>query len=85
MRLIYGLFGVLLFVFVLGFAIKNAEPVIVHYYLGIAWQLPLSLLVLITLFVGVAIGLIASLFPYVKQRRALLALQRELQTLKPNE
>lgn len=83
MRLIYFILYTLLFVLLLGFGLKNADPVVLHYYLGIAWQAPLSLMVLILICIGVAAGIIGLLPIFIKQRRELIALRREIKTLKP--
>ncbi|HSH72490.1 MAG TPA: LapA family protein [Methylophilaceae bacterium] len=64
---------------------KNVEPVALHYYLGYAWQAPLSLMLLITFFFGIVVGVVACLPSVIRQRRDLLALKRELKTLKPTE
>ena len=85
MRFIYTTFGILFFILLLGFALKNVEPVVLHYYLGYAWQAPLSLMLLITFFFGIVIGLIACVPSLIRQRRELLALKRELKTLKTND
>ena len=52
-------FIIALFIIILGitFAILNAEPVTVHYYVGIK-QLPLSFIMAITLSIGITIGLL---------------------------
>lgn len=83
MRLIYLILYSLLFILLLGFGLKNADPVVLHYYLGIAWQAPLSLMVLILISIGVAAGIIGLLPIFIKQRRELVALRREIKTLKP--
>jgi uncharacterized integral membrane protein len=81
MKTIYSLFGFALFVMLLGFALKNSEPVSLQYYLGFVWQAPLSLMLLIAFSIGVIIGIIACLSPLIGQRKRLLALQRELNAL----
>jgi uncharacterized integral membrane protein len=81
MRYVYTVLSILLFFAVLGFAIKNAEPVTLHYYLGLAWRAPLVLVVLASVAVGVALGIFACLGLIVRQRRRLAALQREISTL----
>lgn len=83
MRLIYFILYSVLFTLLLGFGLKNAEPVVLHYYLGIAWQAPLSLMVLILISIGVAAGIIGLLPIFIKQRRELVALRREVKALKP--
>ncbi len=78
MRYFYTLLGFILFMMALGFALKNAHPVTLYYYLGFAWQAPLVLVLLVTLCVGALAGILACLPLMIRQRRRLLAQQREL-------
>lgn len=80
MRYIYGLLTAILFFAVLGFAAKNADPVTLHYYLGLAWSAPLVLVVLASFALGAACGIIACLGLVVRQRRAANAIRQELAT-----
>ena len=84
MRYVYLTLFFLLFVLLLGFALKNAEIVELHYYLGFIWRAPLSLMLLIAFFIGTVAGMIACLNPIIRQRRQLIALQRELRQLDPH-
>jgi uncharacterized integral membrane protein len=81
MRYLYATLGFFLFLVVLGFALKNADPITLHYYLGVAWQAPLSLTLLIAFFVGIVAGLAACLSLLITQRRQLGELRHELSTL----
>ncbi|HZV62685.1 MAG TPA: LapA family protein [Methylophilaceae bacterium] len=81
MRFIYFLAGLLLFILLLGFALKNNTPVELHYYLGYTWRAPLSLLMLITFSCGVLLGIIACISSLIRQRRRNMALERELKAL----
>lgn len=83
MRFLYLISGAVLFLLLLGFALKNTTPVELHYYLGYAWQAPLSLMLLITVVCGIVAGVIACVPVLIRQRRELLALKRELNVLKP--
>ncbi len=78
MRYVYGLLTGILFFAVLGFAVKNAEPVTLQYYLGLSWSAPLALVVLASFTLGAACGILASLGLVVRQRRAANAIRREL-------
>ncbi len=81
MRYLYTLTGFLIFLIALGFALKNAEPITLRYYLGFAWQAPLSLTLLVAFVAGVVAGLAACFSLLISQRRRLTGLQRELDTL----
>ena len=47
MRYLSWLFGFVLFLLALGFAVKNSDTVVVHYYLGYQWQASLVLVMLV--------------------------------------
>lgn len=68
----------LVFMLVLLFAMKNTDPVTLHFYLGQSLSAPLALVLFLTLCVGALLGLVASLERVVAQRREILALKREL-------
>jgi uncharacterized integral membrane protein len=67
------------FVVVLLFAIKNAEPVTLRFYFDTAWQTPLVLLVLVSFAAGAVFGVIACLPALARQRREALGLRKELE------
>ncbi len=72
---------ILIFVLLLGFAVKNLEPVTLNYFLGYQWQEPLVVILLAFTVLGVIIGLLASMSTLFRQRRELQALRRELRRL----
>lgn len=77
LRFITPIIGSAVFVSALGFAIKNSEQVTLHYYLGVAWQAPLVVILFIAFVLGTVAGVAAS-FSYVyRQRREILGLKRE--------
>jgi uncharacterized integral membrane protein len=78
MRYLSWLLGFALFLLALGFAVKNSAPVVIQYYLGYQWQMPLVLALLIFFAAGVVTGVTASLSFIFKQRREILSLKREL-------
>jgi uncharacterized integral membrane protein len=71
------------FVVVLLFAIKNAEPVTLRFYFGAAWQTPLVLLVLASFAAGAVFGVIACLPALARRRREVVRLQKELDVRQP--
>ncbi len=72
---------IVIFVLLLGFAVKNLDPVTLDYFLGYQWQEPLVVILLAFTVVGVIIGLLASLSTLFRQRREIQALRRELRRL----
>lgn len=84
MRIIYTALGTALFFLLMGFALKNAYPVTLFYYLGFSWQAPLSLLMFFVLLIGVVAGLLAITPIAISQRRELSQLKKENAALKNN-
>jgi len=82
MRYLSGLLKITLFVFLLGFAVKNSELVTLRYYFGYQWKVPLVLIILIFLAVGAALGVAACLGYLFRQRRELQRLRQALSATK---
>jgi putative membrane protein len=78
MRYLVWLLRLTLFLLLLGFALKNSDPVVVHYYFGAEWRAPLVFVLLICLVAGAALGILAGLGQLFRQRREILDLKREL-------
>ena len=77
---------ILVFILLLGFAIKNVETVTVKYFLNYQWQGPLIVFLLVFFISGVVVGLLVAMGSLFKQRRELQRLRRELNQLeKVNE
>ncbi len=66
------------FVVLLGFAIKNTDPVSVHYFLGWEWRAPLALVLLVFFIAGAALGVMAGAAWLYRHRREVIQLRREL-------
>lgn len=81
MRYLYKILGFAFFLVVLGFTLKNTQPVTINYYLGIQWNAPLILILFITFCTGAFFGILASLSLVVKHRRKRLNLEKELKKL----
>ena len=80
MRYLIWLLRAVLFVLLLGFAVKNDQPVVLKYFFGYEWQASLVVILLVFFTVGVLIGVLAMLGNIFRQRRELAALRRELQS-----
>lgn len=78
MRYLSWVLRIVLFLLLLGFAIKNSELVTLRYYLGYEWQAPLVLIIFLFLLIGVVIGGAANLGFVFKQKREILGLKKEL-------
>ncbi|MBK8569338.1 MAG: DUF1049 domain-containing protein [Nitrosomonadales bacterium] len=78
MRYMIWLLRTVLFLFLLGFAIKNDQPVVLHYFFGYEWQTSLILILFLFFAVGVSVGVVAVLGNIFRQRREIAILKREL-------
>ncbi|OGI42115.1 MAG: hypothetical protein A2150_02670, partial [Candidatus Muproteobacteria bacterium RBG_16_64_11] len=76
--LFYGVLVLIVLVFGLGFVAKNAEPVSLVYYFGLDWKAPLAVMLLVSLGIGVALGLMASLGMVLRMQRRLVKARREI-------
>jgi uncharacterized integral membrane protein len=61
----------LLFVLILGFALKNSHTAVFHSYLGYVWQAPLIVMLGLAFLLGALIGVLAVLPTLFRQRREL--------------
>ncbi len=78
MRYLVWPLRVLLFLLLLGFAVKNDQPVVLSYFFGYQWQASLIVILLVFFSAGVLIGVASMLASMLRQRRELAAAQREL-------
>jgi uncharacterized integral membrane protein len=69
---------VLLFLVLLGFAIKNTDPVAVRFYLGGEWEAPLVFVLLAAFVAGAAAGVVATLGVVFRKRREIAGLRKQL-------
>ena len=81
MRYLLTALRIVLFILILGFAIKNSQPTELHYYLGVSWEAPLTLILLITFVIGMLAGIIACVGTIIRQKRQLMALNKELKQI----
>jgi uncharacterized integral membrane protein len=75
MRTLSWIAKLALFLLLLGFALKNTEPVAVRYFLGQEWRAPLSLVLLLFFGAGAGLGALAVLGALYRSRRELSALR----------
>jgi len=78
MKYLIWLLRTFLFLILLGFAVKNDEPVVVRYFFGYEWHASLVLVLLIFFAAGAAIGMLAVLGNMLRQRKEIAALKNEL-------
>lgn len=77
MRYLIWFSRILLFLLLLGFTVRNAETVTLHYYFGYEWHAPLVLVILLFFALGVAIGVLSCLGRIFRQRRKIAALRKK--------
>ena len=78
MRYLTWLLRIVIFLILLGFAVKNDQPVVLRYFLGYEWQASLVVILLLFFAVGVGVGMLALLGNVFRQRKEIAALNREL-------
>lgn len=78
MRYLIWSLRAVLFLLLLGFAVKNDQPVVLRYFFGYEWQTSLVVVLLCFFALGIVIGLLAMLGSMFRQRRELAAVRREL-------
>ncbi|MEW5889355.1 MAG: LapA family protein [Pseudomonadota bacterium] len=84
MRYLIRSLWLVVFVFLLGFSVKNGAVVTVRFFFDTAWQAPLVMVMFLFFLAGAAVGLSAVLATVLRQRREILRLQQELaRTAKP--
>lgn len=69
---------IVLFLLLLGFAALNSDSVTLRYFLGLAWQAPLSLVILAAFAVGLLTGLLGCSLRLLRNQRELRALHRQI-------
>jgi uncharacterized integral membrane protein len=82
MKYLIWLFRAFLFLILLGFAVKNDEPVAVRYFFGYEWHASLVLVLLVFFAAGAAIGMLAVLPNWLRQRKEISSLKNEMQASK---
>lgn len=79
MRYLALLLKILLFVFLLGFAVKNSEVVTLRYFFGYEWQTSLALVILLSFAIGLLVGLLACSWRLLRSHREMRQLRRAVQ------
>lgn len=75
MRALTWVLRLFLFLLLFGFAVKNDDVVVLRFFFGAQWQVPLVLVILLFVVVGVLIGVTATLTAVYRQRREIGALR----------
>lgn len=78
MKPVYWIIKLLLFLAALTFAVKNTDPIIVRYYLGLQWQAPLIFVILAVFCIGAVAGVVSMLGYLVRLRREVSRLRKQV-------
>ncbi len=78
-------FRILVLLVLLGFALKNVDPVVVRFYFGGEWEAPLVIVLLIAFVLGAAAGVLASLGMVFRKRREIVGLRKQVRAIAPEE
>ena len=78
MRYFKWLLRAALFIVLLGFAVKNDQPVTLRYFFGYEWQSSLVIVLLVFFSAGAAVGVLAMLTNVLQQRREIARLKRDI-------
>ncbi len=77
MRIFLYIFLLLIVIAGVTFSYINATPVVLHYFVGQA-SMPLSLLLVLTLGVGILLGILSLIIPLLRVKSKNASLQRKL-------
>jgi uncharacterized integral membrane protein len=77
MRALLWCCRIFIFLFLLAFALKNAEPVRVSFFFDASWQAPLIIVALAFFAGGIVLGLLGLLGTVFRLRREIRRLKRE--------
>ncbi len=78
MRYFNWILRTVLFILLLGFAVKNDQPVTLRYFFGFEWQSSLVIVLLVFFAAGAAVGVLAMLANVLQQRREIAHLKRDI-------
>ena len=78
MKYLIWILRAFLFLILLGFAVKNDQPVVLSYFFGYEWHASLVLVLLLFFAAGTAVGMLALLGNIMRQRKQIAALKNEL-------
>ena len=78
MRYLNWVLRAVLFIVLLGFAVKNDQPVTLRYFFSYEWQSSLVIVLPVFFAAGTAVGVLAMLGNVLQQRREIARLKRDI-------
>jgi uncharacterized integral membrane protein len=82
MHIFYWLVKIFLFMALFVFAAINTDPVVVRYFPGREWQMPLAFVLFVVFGGGALIGIVSGITVVARQRREILALRQTLRRMR---
>ena len=76
MRTLLLILKLVLFLLLLGLAVRNSDFVTVRYFLGMEWQAPLSLVIFVAFAIGLVMGLLLCSIRLLRHHRELRSLRK---------
>lgn len=70
----------ILFLLLLGLAMRNSEFVTLRYFLGMEWQAPLALIIFVAFAIGLLMGLLVCSLRLLRYHRELRNLRKHMPT-----
>ncbi len=83
MRIVTWAIRLAVFLLLVAFAAKNAEPVTLRFYFGLALEAPLVLVLFACFAAGALFGVLALLMPLARQQRQIAALKKQVPSAEP--
>ena len=78
MRYFNWLLRLITFIILLGFTLKNDQPVTLRYFFNTEWHTSLMTVLLLFFVIGVAVGVLAMMFNLLQQRRMIARLKHDI-------
>ena len=83
MRIVTWAIRLAVFLLLVAFAAKNAEPVTLRFYFGLALEAPLVLVLFGFFAAGAMFGVLALLTPLLRQQRPIAVLKKQVSSAEP--
>lgn len=77
-RTLFLVLKLMLFLFLLGLAVRNSDFVTVRYFMGMEWQAPLALIIFVAFAIGLVMGLLLCSMRLLRNQRELRGLRKQL-------
>ncbi|WP_024303768.1 lipopolysaccharide assembly LapA domain-containing protein [Pseudogulbenkiania sp. MAI-1] len=84
MRYVLRIIELVLLVLLIAVTVQNSHPVDFKLFFGQVWSAPLIVFLLVFFIAGAAVGLLATLSYYLRLRRQLSLLKKELRNRPPS-